>query len=74
MSYPQKWTGSVDKDIKAGVAEFTIMGNIYEINIESFDNFQMISKMLDFAFEDGKEFVKDQAHQAVTKALLDIGC
>ena len=74
MSYQKKWTGSVDKNDKTGVAEFTVMGNIYEINLESFADFQMVSKMLDFAFDDGKQFVKDRAQRAVTKALSNIGC
>ena len=74
MIYPQKWTGSVDKDIKTGVAEFTVLGNIYEINLESFADFQMISKMLDMAYLDGTRFVKDRAQRAVTRALSDIGC
>ena len=72
MIYPQKWTGNVNKDIKAGVAEFTVMGNIYGINLESFADFQIISEMLNFAFEDGKQFVKDRAQRAVTRAISDI--
>lgn len=72
MIYPQKWAGSVDKDIKSGVAEFTVMGNIYKIKLESFADFQMISKMLDMSFDDGKEFVKSRAQLAFARAILDI--
>ena len=72
MIYPQKWVGSVDKDNKAGVAEFDIFGDKYVLNLSNFTDFQMVCKMLDLAHLDGKRFVKDQALRAVTRALLNI--
>lgn len=72
MIYPQKWAGSVDKDNKAGVAEFDIFGDKYVLNLSSFADFQTVSNMLDMAYLDGKTFVKDRALRAVTRAISDI--
>ena len=72
MIYPQKWTGSAEKGNKAGVAEFDISGNKHTLNLESFDSFWEISKMLESAFEDGKNFIKERAHKAVTRSLSNI--
>jgi hypothetical protein len=55
------WQGKSEPADKSGVAKFSVAGAEIKVNLESFTDYQAISKLIDKAHEDGRR-----------KALSDI--
>lgn len=49
-----RWLASTEQDIKSGIATFELKGKTFTLNLESFDDFLAISKMLGIAVEVGE--------------------
>ena len=49
-----RWLASTEQDIKSGTAIIELKGKSFTLNLESFDDFLAISKMLDMAVEVGE--------------------
>lgn len=47
------WKGSEDPDVKSGVGTFYISGNVFTLNLESFNDYLLIEKMIKEAFKSG---------------------
>ncbi len=73
MGYPSEWKGSVESE--SGVATFKIEGNTFLIRLECFADYQMVSNMLDMAFDQGKHFaanaMRSHIHNAIEQARRD---
>lgn len=70
--YPCSWSGSTNAEDESGVAEFMIDGECYKLTLARFSDFQLIEKMLDVAFTQGKRFgfraVSSHVRQALKNA------
>lgn len=69
MSYPSEWHGSTDPEDKTGEAQYKLDGVDYCLRLESFQDYQMINKMLDVAFIHGKRFAGDAMRSHVINAV-----
>lgn len=49
-----KWEASTEQDIKSGTATIELKGKTFTLNLESFDDFLAIRKMLGMAVEVGE--------------------
>lgn len=71
MTYPSTWQGSTDHANLSGTAEFHVNGETYRMRLHSFDDYQAIQKMLDTAFQNGKDFVAHSLIDAVQVRMSD---
>lgn len=55
MKYPSRWEGSVEEEIKSGIAIFDIEGSTYFFRLENFTKFLEMEKMIQAAFLGGSE-------------------
>lgn len=69
MTYPTTWTASTDPAIESGTATFTIDGRVYTLRLESFDDHQTVTHMLDAVFKQGKRFALQCITGHVTEAI-----
>lgn len=67
--YPSKWTGSTDPNDKSGVAEFKVEGVDYALHLDCFTDYQVLSEMLEAAFDQGKSFAATAMRSKVTRAM-----
>jgi NADH dehydrogenase FAD-containing subunit len=69
MTYPSTWMASTDPEIESGEASFTVEGVKYTMRLESFEDFQKITRMLEDAFQQGKQFAADAISSHIYRAL-----
>ena len=73
--YPSEWKGSTDPNDKSGVATFKIEGVDYMLRLDCFTCYQMVEKMLDSAFDQGKSFaaqaMRSKIERAMDQAVID---
>lgn len=69
MGYPSEWKGSVDA--VDGIAIFKIDGVEYQLHLDSFSDYQIVSRMLDAVFVQGKQFAEQAIRSHVSRALED---
>lgn len=71
--YPSEWKGSAEA--ANGVATFKIEGNTFLLRCECFADYQMVSNMLELAFDQGKSFaahaMRSKIEQAMDQAVID---
>lgn len=67
--YPSEWKGSVEAE--SGVATFKIEGNTFLLRLECFADYQMVSNMLDMAFDQGKSFAAGAMRSKIERAMDD---
>lgn len=67
MGYPSEWKGSVESE--AGVATFKVEGHTFLLRLECFADYQMVSNMLDMAFDQGKSFAAGAMRSHITRAM-----
>ena len=76
--YPSKWTGSTDPNDKSGVAEFKVEGVDYALHLDCFTDYQVLSEMLEAAFDQGKSFaatlIIDDAMDISMFSLMPMAC
>lgn len=49
----KRWLASTEENVKSGIATFELKGKTFTFNLESFEDFLAISKMLNVAVEVG---------------------
>lgn len=73
MRYPSEWKGSVESE--AGVATFKVEGHTFLLQCECFADYQMVSNMLELAFDQGKSFaaqaIRSKIEMAMDQAVID---
>lgn len=67
MSYTSEWKGNVDT--VDGTAIFKVNGVEYSLHLDSFANYQIVAKMLDAVFNQGKQFAEQAIRSRVFHAL-----
>lgn len=71
--YPSEWKGSVEAE--NGVATFKIEGKTFLLRCECFADYQMVSNMLELAFDQGKSFaaqaMRSKVERAMDQAVID---
>ena len=65
--YPSEWKGSTEAE--NGTATFTIDGNTFLLRCESFADYQMVSNMLEMAFDQGKSFAAQAMRSKIERAM-----
>lgn len=69
MSYPSCWKGSPEQDSLKGIANFTIDGHEFAIELSCFEDYRRIASMLDLAFSQGKAFASEVLRAQIDRAL-----
>lgn len=69
MTYQSEWKGSTDAS--DGTAVFKIDGIEYTLHLNSFSDYQIVSRMLDAALVQGKQFAEQAIRSHVSRALED---
>jgi hypothetical protein len=69
VTYPCEWMASTDPTDETGTATFTIEGKRYALRLESFDDFQKVTTMLDACFKQGKVFAAASMRDHVQRSL-----
>ena len=73
MGYQSEWKGSVESE--AGVATFKVEGHTFLLRCECFADYQMVSNMLELAFDQGKSFaaqaIRSKIEMAMDQAVID---
>ena len=68
--YPSEWKGSAESP--TGVATFRIEGKTFLLRCACFKDYQMVSNMLELAFDQGKSFaargMRSQIEHAMNQA------
>ena len=67
--YPNEWKGSTDS--KEGSSFVKIDGVEFSLELNSFEDHQILCMMLDMAFDQGKSFGSDVMRSHITKAMED---
>ena len=67
--YPSKWTGSTDPNDKSGVAEFKVEGVDYALHLDCVTAYQVLSEVVEAAFDQGKSFAATAMRSKVTRAM-----
>lgn len=67
--YPSEWKGSVEAE--NGVATFKIEGNTFLLRLDCFKDYQMVSNMLEMAFDQGKSFAAGAMRSHINRAMDD---
>lgn len=67
--YPSEWKGSTEPDDISGIATFKIEGVGYSLRLDCFTSYQVVSQMLDGAFDQGKSFSAKAMRGYVIRAL-----
>ena len=69
--YPSEWAASIDPADPTGTATFMIEGEKFVLELESFEQFQTVGRMLDLANMQGKTWAAQDLHSVVKRALRD---
>ena len=64
-----QWTGKAED--RSGTAVFMIEGVEYRIDLDDFSKFQMIEKMLDAKFKQGKQFAAQAIRGHLDRAMKE---
>lgn len=67
--YPSEWKGSVEAS--SGTASFKIDGLDFAVRLDSFADYQMLNKMLDLAFDQGKRFAGTAVRSHIMAAMAE---
>lgn len=67
--YPSKWTGGTEAEDKSGVATFMVEGVEYALRLDCFTDYQVVSEMLEAAFDQGKSFAATAMRSKITRAM-----
>lgn len=65
--FPSEWKGSAES--LSGTASFKIAGLDFAVRLDSFADYQMLNKMLDLAFYQGKRFAGTTIRSRVMNAM-----
>jgi hypothetical protein len=67
--YPGEWKGNATPADKSGSASFTVEGETFCLQLESFTDYQDVSRMLELAFRQGKSFAAKAMRSHVERAM-----
>jgi hypothetical protein len=69
--YPSSFNGSTDPTNKSGTATFMVSGRKFELQMQSFDDYQAVCIMLELADTQGKQFATLTLHDVVQRSIKD---
>lgn len=67
--YKSEWLGSEVAEVKSGIAKFECAGEMIEVHLDGFDDFQNICEIIDLVMEQTYYKTKIQLHNKIDNLL-----
>jgi hypothetical protein len=71
MGYMKRWLGKTEAEDESGHADYMVEGELFSIPLPSFAHAQTLDRLLDTAFQQGKQFAFQGVQRMVEQAMVE---